>query len=165
MKLSKSKIPTELAQETGTKWWHVSRILKRLEKRGLVRCLNPKARVGKLFGITEIGREIRRILQEEKGEFYFYNEPSDLDYKLYGEIIAGIRKKAFIKAMDGIWRTRGDIRKRAVDFNKNIWRPHAYNVLDYFIQIGIAESTVEKKEILFRLNEKGQRLREQVMRG
>jgi len=37
---------------------HVSRTLKQLKDLGLIKCLNPNAKVGRLYTLTENGREI-----------------------------------------------------------------------------------------------------------
>ncbi len=56
--LSKVKTPTQLAKELGLNLSHTSRALKELEKEGLIKCLTPNERVGRIYTRTELGKEI-----------------------------------------------------------------------------------------------------------
>lgn len=47
--LSEPKTPTELAKITGQNVSHISRTLKELQKKKLVKCLTPNLRKGKLY--------------------------------------------------------------------------------------------------------------------
>ena len=49
------KIPTAIAQDTGIKTNHVSNTLAELRKRELIECINPEARKGRLYRLTEKG--------------------------------------------------------------------------------------------------------------
>jgi DNA-binding MarR family transcriptional regulator len=59
MVLGKPKIPTEIKSEAKMSMTNVSKILKEFRKKGLVRCLTPSVRTGKLYELTEAGRKIR----------------------------------------------------------------------------------------------------------
>ena len=52
------KTPTILAKEIQTHQSTTSRALADLEKRGLVKCLTPKAKLSRLYSITEIGKKV-----------------------------------------------------------------------------------------------------------
>ena len=56
--LDKPKIPTELASISGLHLSHVSRALRELSNKGVVECLTPKAKVGKLYKRTKFGDEL-----------------------------------------------------------------------------------------------------------
>jgi predicted transcriptional regulator len=56
--------PTQIAEKTGLYKTHVSRALGEFVEKGLVECLTPKERTGKLYRITKLGREI--LSQTEK---------------------------------------------------------------------------------------------------
>lgn len=62
--LGKPKTPTEIGKETKISVTHVSRALRELKERGLVKCLTPKEKTGKVYAATTIGNgileEIRR---------------------------------------------------------------------------------------------------------
>ena len=52
------KTPTILAKVIQTHQSTTSRALADLEKRGLVKCLTPKAKLSRLYSITEIGKKV-----------------------------------------------------------------------------------------------------------
>ena len=52
------KTPTILAKEIQTHQSTTSRALADLEKRGLVKCLTPKAKLSRLYSITEAGKKV-----------------------------------------------------------------------------------------------------------
>lgn len=56
--------PKELSQQLGVHMSQVTRSLKELEERDLVRCLTPQLRKGKLYGITIKGNQIMNKLTE-----------------------------------------------------------------------------------------------------
>ena len=58
------KTPKEIADKTGLYLSHVSSTLSELERQGLVICLTPKLRRGRLFGLTKSGKRIAKELQK-----------------------------------------------------------------------------------------------------
>lgn len=52
------KTQAQLHKETGLYRTHVRRTLGELEERGLIKCLNPKDRIYKLYILTEKGKKI-----------------------------------------------------------------------------------------------------------
>jgi DNA-binding MarR family transcriptional regulator len=50
--------PKQLATRLGIGLTHMSYTLTSLGRRGLVECLNPKSKKGRIYGITELGRRI-----------------------------------------------------------------------------------------------------------
>jgi len=52
------KTPTILAKEIQTHQSTTSRALADLERRGLVKCLTPKAKLSRLYAITEAGKKV-----------------------------------------------------------------------------------------------------------
>jgi len=59
----KPKTPKEIAQELGFYISHVSSTLSDLSREGTVECLNPSQRRGKMFSLTDIGRELEKELR------------------------------------------------------------------------------------------------------
>jgi predicted transcriptional regulator len=55
---NKEKTQAELHHETGMYRTHVRRSLIELEEKKLVKCLNPKDRIYKLYKITKTGKEV-----------------------------------------------------------------------------------------------------------
>lgn len=56
-------MPTEIAEITGESLSHVSHTLKALAKEGLVECLNPHKKVGKVFHRTKQGNKITNYIR------------------------------------------------------------------------------------------------------
>lgn len=59
--LENPKIPSKLSKELNINKAHISRALKELESRKIVKCLTPHSNKGKLYVISDYGR---RILKE-----------------------------------------------------------------------------------------------------
>lgn len=57
------KIPTMLANETEIRTHHISSTLKDLRDHEIVECLNPRARKGRLYRLTEMGEEIAALIE------------------------------------------------------------------------------------------------------
>lgn len=62
--LSKPKTPTQIAEELKLNLPHVSRAIRELEREGLVECLTPNEKIGRVYKRTELGEEIVNALQE-----------------------------------------------------------------------------------------------------
>ncbi len=56
--IPKPMTPTQISERTKTSLSNVSHALTELKKQKLVKCINPKARVGKIYRQTKLGREI-----------------------------------------------------------------------------------------------------------
>jgi DNA-binding MarR family transcriptional regulator len=56
--LNKPKTPTQLSKELRIGLVQISRALKELSDRNLVRCINPNDKIGRLYVRTEDGNEI-----------------------------------------------------------------------------------------------------------
>ncbi len=54
--------PSELAKESGYSLNHASRILNEFSRKGLTKCLNPKAKTGRLYVLTQQGRKVKDAL-------------------------------------------------------------------------------------------------------
>ncbi len=58
LKVTTPKTPTILAKEIGLNLANVSRSLAELEKKGLIVCLTPKQKVGRLYSLTKKGKDV-----------------------------------------------------------------------------------------------------------
>ncbi|MBU2589818.1 MAG: MarR family transcriptional regulator [Nanoarchaeota archaeon] len=56
--------PTEIAKDSGYSLNHTSRILNELKKHKFVKILNPKAKTGRLYQLTERGKIIKDKIKE-----------------------------------------------------------------------------------------------------
>jgi len=52
------KIPSKISKDTGILTNHVSSLLGKLKKHGLVECINPEARKGRLYRLTDKGEKV-----------------------------------------------------------------------------------------------------------
>jgi len=61
------KTPSQLCTELSLLSEQLSRTLKELSDKGLITCLNPQARKGRLYSLTPQGREIAIRIMKESG--------------------------------------------------------------------------------------------------
>lgn len=60
----KPRPPKDIAEETGYYLSHVSNTLSDLEDRGLVECLTPDRRKGRLWSVTDHGKDVIELLEQ-----------------------------------------------------------------------------------------------------
>jgi predicted transcriptional regulator len=58
------KTPKQISKATRIRINHVSNILSDLSKREVVECKNPDAKVGRLYELTEIGKNVSDSLKK-----------------------------------------------------------------------------------------------------
>lgn len=59
------KTPTQIAEEIGKHQSHVSKTLRELVDLDLAKCVNPDAKKGRLYKLTDQGKEIHSQLNRE----------------------------------------------------------------------------------------------------
>ena len=52
------KMPKEIAHDSGILQNHISNVLRQLKDKDLVECLNPKARKGRLYRLSDDGKDV-----------------------------------------------------------------------------------------------------------
>ena len=57
------KIPSEIAKDAQIHNNHISNILRQLRQRELVECINPEAKKGRLYRLTDSGEKIVQNLE------------------------------------------------------------------------------------------------------
>ena len=57
------KIPTAIANDSGIRTNHISKVLAELKAHELVECINPEVRKGRLYRLTEIGEDVVKELK------------------------------------------------------------------------------------------------------
>ena len=57
------KIPTEIAKDSDIRTNHISKVLSELKARDLVECINPEARKGRLYRLTDYGKDIVKNME------------------------------------------------------------------------------------------------------
>ena len=56
--LENPKMPSKLSKELDINKTHISKTLKELESKGMVKCLTPNSNKGKLYVISDYGKDI-----------------------------------------------------------------------------------------------------------
>ena len=56
-------MPTEIAERSNIKTNHVSKVLGELKSKELIELINPEARKGRLYRLTDVGEEIVEKLE------------------------------------------------------------------------------------------------------
>jgi len=64
LELETPKTPTMLARALKTSMPNVSRALRQLQNQGFVICLTPEERVGKIYSLTDKGKEALKKIAE-----------------------------------------------------------------------------------------------------
>jgi predicted transcriptional regulator len=57
-------MPSEIAVKVGIRLNHVSLFLKELKENKIVKCLNEESRKGRLYELTELGKDAIKRLQQ-----------------------------------------------------------------------------------------------------
>lgn len=61
---SKPAMPKEIAQATNKPRSHISRALRELEDMTIVICINPQEKKGRIYRLTEKGKQIAKMILE-----------------------------------------------------------------------------------------------------
>lgn len=91
-------------------------ILASFVERGIAACLNPEAKKGRLYFLTDRGKEdLITIVRDERGdknfEVIFYDIPKEL-VSSYSWVVSGGRKRLIMETLDDTDRVAEEIRKR-----------------------------------------------------
>ena len=62
--LKKPKIPTQIKEETKLSLNNVSDTLRAFRKKRIVKCINPKAKTGRVYKLTPKGMRIREQMED-----------------------------------------------------------------------------------------------------
>jgi DNA-binding MarR family transcriptional regulator len=63
--LNRPKLPTELTYEAKMSLTNVSKTLNSFEQKGIVRCITPHNKTGKIYSLTEKGKGLREEIVGE----------------------------------------------------------------------------------------------------
>lgn len=62
------KIPTNIAKDSGIRRNHISKVLSELKSKEIVECINEEARKGRLYRLTDTGKEVLESINEKEEE-------------------------------------------------------------------------------------------------
>jgi len=158
--MNKPKIPAEIRNQMGlNKNSNLSSTIKELVEMDLLHCLTPKARLGKLYGLTKKG-----ISLSKKLGFVDYHEPTGIDWKLYGWVVCGKQRKAILKGIKQPLCLKY-IRENAQNYNLSISRTNCHDILQLFAKTGIAKKLKQNNRIIYVITKMGEELRKQLFRS
>ncbi|WP_432645627.1 winged helix-turn-helix domain-containing protein [Methanobrevibacter sp.] len=60
------KIPTNIAKDSGIRTNHISKVLSELKSKEIVECINEEARKGRLYRLTETGKDVLDTIKVKK---------------------------------------------------------------------------------------------------
>ena len=60
------KIPTNIAKDSGIRTNHISKVLSELKSKDIVECINEEARKGRLYRLTDTGKEVLETIKEKE---------------------------------------------------------------------------------------------------
>ena len=60
------KIPTNIAKDSGIRTNHISKVLSELKNKEIVECINEEARKGRLYRLTDTGKEVLDTINEKE---------------------------------------------------------------------------------------------------
>jgi len=58
------KIPTNIARDSGIRTNHISKVLSELKGKEIVECINEEARKGRLYRLTDTGKNVLENIKE-----------------------------------------------------------------------------------------------------
>ena len=60
------KIPTNIAKDSGIRTNHISKVLSELKSKEIVECINEEARKGRLYRLTDTGKDVLETIKEKE---------------------------------------------------------------------------------------------------
>ena len=118
---------------------------------GFLKILNPKARKGRLYILTNNARKLLGIPND--GFF------GCIDWDLIGNIVSSPRQKLVIlKALDSVARCSENIRIRASKFNPHLSRISTKGILKELIEFGLTETEMKDRKRYYWISEKGKNI-------
>jgi len=61
--MDKIKTPSKISKSTNIKMSHISTVLRELNDKELIVCLNPQKRQGRLYTTTDLGKEVLKYIE------------------------------------------------------------------------------------------------------
>ena len=62
------KIPTHIAKDSGIRTNHISKVLSELKSKEMVECINEEARKGRLYRLTDTGKDVLDVIKEKESK-------------------------------------------------------------------------------------------------
>ena len=141
------KTPRQVEKELGTKKINMKPFLEK----HLLKLLNPAAKKGRLYVLTN---KARKLLG-----FPGCKKEKNIDWCLIGWIFAGKRQRnVALKVMDSVKRTSENIRERASKYNPHLTRISTKQILKELISKKLVNTEMNKGKRYYWISEKGKLL-------
>ena len=122
--------------------------LKPFLEKHLLKSLNPEARKGRLYTMTNKARRVLKLSGLKKGR--------DKDWELVGWIMASPRQRLVVlKVMDSAKRTSEEVRERALKLNPHLTRISTKGILKDLISNGLIETEMKEGKRYYWITQKG----------
>ncbi len=155
--LYKPRTPSEIRRALNlSKKDTVYYILASFAERGITVCLNPEARKGRLYFLTDKGKEyLITIVKDEKGdknfEVIFYDIPKEL-VSSYSWVVSGGRKRLIMETVDNNDRVAEEIRKR---LGEKLTIFNTDSTLKACVKRGLVVCSVKNEGVTYKHSENG----------
>lgn len=127
--------------------------LKPFLEKNFIICLNPNARKGRYYGLTNKAKESIDLKKE--------NFSGKINWNLIGWIMASPKQRLVVLktiSIDCQKRTSEAIRARAYRINPNLTRISTKGILKELISRGLIESEIIDKKRVYWINKKGRKI-------
>lgn len=156
-----------LARKTGMSGNACSYIIAKFSEKGIVYCLNPKARNSRLYWLAEVGRRCQKQLCREKAILYQEYDISDADWVLFGWVCFSHRSVVIRILNQPMYpgEIRRYIRKRQPDIKINAG--NIQDVIKLFLAKRIVQPVKIKKRVYprYELTDLGYQLKQLLIQA
>ncbi len=161
--MNKPSTPTEIMGKMNlNRNCNLSTILRQLCGLGLIRCMDPSSRTGRVYGLTRKGIGIRKKLCD-KNNLTPYTEPR-INWSLYSWVVSGRQKKAILQGIKQQLLPLKYIRENAQNYDPRISRMNAHDIIQLFLKKGIVKKLMQNERIFYSLTKTGEALRNQLFK-
>ena len=123
--------------------------------KGLLKILNPKARKGRLYLLTNKAKKTLRLSTDKRIK--------NIDWDLIGQVLASPKQKLVVlRALDSGKRTSEEIRGRAVKFNPHLSRISTKKILNDLLTEVLVLSEMKDRKRYYWISEKGKKMLEDL---
>ena len=151
LSFSTPKTPRQVEKALGIKKLKMKPFL---EKK-LIEILNPEARKGRLYRITDTAKSQLKVS--------VFDKKGGRNFKLIGWIVSSPRQRVVIlKVMDGLKRTSENIRERASKYNPHLSRISTKGILKELIKRDLVQSKMTEGKRYYWISGKGRLVRRRL---
>ncbi len=167
MALNQPLTAKQIAKKTGIPMDTCSYTITKFTAKGLVTCLNPEARNSRLYWITELGRQCRKQLHQDRNLSYEEYDLPSVNWPLYGWLCYSHRA-AVIRALAEPMQP-SEI-KRTLRIHRSSIKISANNIRDVMrllLERGIVQKVFVRKKAhpRYELTDSGKQFRQLLMQS